>query len=98
MRPEQISRTLKAHRAALEALGVRSLAIFGSTARGEAAPDSDIDLLVEFDPGTRVGLIRYIGLQNHLSELLGRKVDLISRDAMDRHVRDRVNAEARQVF
>ncbi len=95
---EDIRQRLKDHRKDLEAEGVRSLAVFGSTARGEAEPTSDIDLLVELDPDTRVVLIRFLGLQVRLSKLLGRKVDLISRDALDLLVRDRVNAEAQQIF
>lgn len=98
MNPSEIRRKLKEHHAALRAEGVRSLAVFGSTARGEAGAESDIDLLVEFDPAAEIGLIRYIGLQNRLSRLLGQRVDLVSRDALDHLVRDRVNAEARQVF
>ena len=95
---EDIRRTLSENRAALQNQGVRSLTIFGSTARGEAGSESDIDLLVEFDPAARIGLIGYIGLQDRLSELLGRKVDLVSRDALDRNIRERVDAEAAQVF
>ena len=95
---EDIRRRLIDHRKDLEAEGVRSLAVFGSTARGEAEPTSDIDLLVELDPDTRVGLIRFLGLQDRLSKLLGRKVDLISRDALDRLIGDRVDAEAQQIF
>ena len=95
---EDIRQRLIDHRKGLEAEGVRSLAVFGSTARGEAGPASDIDLLVELDPDAGVGLIRFLGLQDRLSELLGRKVDLISRDAVDRLIGDRVDAEAQQIF
>ncbi len=95
---EDIRQRLKDHRKDLEAEGVRSLAVFGSTARGEAEPTSDIALLVELDPDPRVGLIRFLGLQDRLSKLLGRNVDLISRDALDRLVCDRVDAEAQHIF
>ncbi len=95
---EDIRQRLIDHRKDLETEGVRSLAVFGSTARGEAEPTSDIDLLVELDPDAGVGLIRFLGLQDRLSKLLGRQVDLISRDALDRLIRDRVNAEAQQIF
>ena len=95
---EDFRQRLIDHRKDLEAEGVRSLAVFGSTARGEDEPNSDIDLLVELDPDARIGLIRFIGLQDRLSKLLGREVDLISRDALDRRIGDRVDAEAQQIF
>ena len=95
---EDIRQRLLDHRKDLEAEGMRSLAVFGSTARGEAEPASDIDLLVVLDPDARVGLIQFLGLQDRLSALLGREVDLISRDALDRMIGDRVDAEAQQIF
>jgi uncharacterized protein len=58
---------------------VRELSVFGSTARGEMRPQSDIDLLVEFLPGAKVDLFGYSGLMLDLSKLIGRKVDLVSK-------------------
>ena len=98
MTVDEIRQTLQEHRTALQAEGVRSLAVFGSTVRGEDGADSDIDLLAEFDPAARIGLIRLITLEDRLGHLLGRKVDLIARDALDRLVQDRVNAEARDIL
>ena len=54
---------------------IRKLILFGSVLRDDFRPDSDIDVLVEFEPGTRVGL-RFFTMERELSELLGRKVDL----------------------
>jgi len=59
---------------------VRELALFGSAARGESRADSDIDLLVEFLPQAHIGLMDYAGLMLDLSKLLGRKVDLVSKN------------------
>ena len=59
---------------------VQSIGVFGSYARGEEQPGSDLDLLVEFDEP--IGLFRYIELEDHLSELLGVKVDLVTRKAL----------------
>lgn len=73
--------------------GIRRLALFGSAARGELHPDSDVDVLVEFLPGTRVGL-RFITVQDELSALLGRRVDLNTPGFLSRHFRDRVLGEA----
>ena len=73
--------------------GISRLALFGSAAREELGPDSDVDLLVEFVPGRRVGL-RFITVQEELQTLLGRKVDLNTPAFLSPHFRARVAAEA----
>lgn len=73
--------------------GIRRLAVFGSAARGELRPDSDIDVLVEFEPGRRVGL-RFITIQDELTQLLGRPVDLNTRGFLSPSFVDRVIEEA----
>jgi uncharacterized protein len=83
---------LSAHREELASLGVRSLDLFGSVARGEARPDSDVDLLVEFD--RPVGLFHFFRVQRRLAEILGRPVDLVMRDAVKAQLRDRILGEA----
>lgn len=55
---------------------IRKLSLFGSVLRDDFRPDSDIDVLVEFEPGAVVGLLRLAGMEIELSEMLGRKVDL----------------------
>jgi predicted nucleotidyltransferase len=69
-------RFLKAHRANLESLGVRHAWIFGSTARGEAGPDSDVDVLVEVDPLVVNNLFQYAQIQQTLQEWMNCAVDL----------------------
>ena len=59
---------------------VRELSLFGSAARGDMRPDSDIDLLVDFLPDADIDLVDYAGLMLDLSHLLGRKVDLVSKN------------------
>jgi len=66
-----------------EEYGVARLEIFGSFVRGDAAPGSDLDILVTFQPGTRVGL-RIVALQQALEELFGRPVDLLTRESVER--------------
>lgn len=73
--------------------GIAKLALFGSAARGQLRPESDLDILVEFAPGRRVGL-RFITVQEELQALLGRPVDLNTRAFLSPHFRDRVEAEA----
>lgn len=73
--------------------GIRRLAVFGSAARGELRPDSDVDLLVEFEPGRPVGL-RFVTVADDLTDLLGRTVDLNTAGFLSPHFRDRVLREA----
>jgi uncharacterized protein len=77
---------------------VRELAVFGSAVRGELRPDSDIDLLVEFLPESRPGLLRFASLMRELSDLLGRRVDLAVKRALKPRVRPEVLAEARVIY
>jgi len=73
---------------------IRKLSLFGSVLRDDFRPDSDVDVLVEFEPGAVVGLIHLAGMEIELSEMLGRKVDLNTAGFLSRHFRDRVLAEA----
>lgn len=93
-RLEEIMSILDRHRAELAADGVASLSIFGSVVHGEARPDSDIDLLVEFTPQSQVGLFEFIRLRAKLGEWLGCRVDLVTPDGLHHRIRDRVLTEA----
>lgn len=92
-----VTRTLLAHREVLQQFAVRQLRLFGSTLRGEAGDASDIDLLVDYDPAARVGLFAFVRLQRRLSELLGRRVDLATPDALHPALRDGILREAIRV-
>ncbi len=74
--------------------GIRRLALFGSVLRDDFGPDSDVDVLVEFEPEARVGLLRLAGFEIELGELLGRKVDLNTPGFLSDYFRDEVLAEA----
>ena len=73
---------------------VRRLSLFGSVLRDDFGPDSDVDILVEFEPGTRVGLIRLSGLEIELGNIIGRKVDLNTPGFLSKYYRDQILAEA----
>ncbi len=77
---------------------VREPSVFGSAARGELRPDSDIDLLVEFDPDARIGFIAFAGLQRELADLLGRPVDLVPKKGLKPVIRPGVLSEARPIY
>jgi len=70
--------------------GIQKLSFFGSVLRDDFGPDSDVDILVEFVPGTRVGFIRLAGMEHELSVLIGRKVDLRTPAELSRYFRDDV--------
>lgn len=77
---------------------IGQLAVFGSAARGQMRPDSDIDLLVEFLPEADVGLLQHIAAEREFSELLGRKVDLVSKRALRDALKESVLSEARLIY
>lgn len=72
----------------------RRLSVFGSVLRGDFGPESDIDLLVEFEPGHVPGLIRFAGMESELGEILGRKVNLLTPKSVSPYFRDRVLKDA----
>lgn len=78
--------------------GVSRLSVFGSAARGDVRPGSDIDLLVEFHPTTRIGLVSFVSLAEELEALLGRKVDLVSKRGLKPWLRQPILSEALVVF
>ena len=93
-RAEEVLATLARETGALKRFGVRRLSLFGSTARGEARPESDLDFLVDFDRKT---FRNYMGLTDFLEGLVGHKVDLVIRETIKPLVRERVLAEAQDV-
>ncbi len=77
---------------------VKELSLFGSAVRGELTPESDIDLMVEFVPGARVGLIRFESLGEELEALAGRRVDLVTKRGLKPWVRPAVLRDARVIY
>ena len=73
---------------------IRSLALFGSVLRDDFRPDSDVDVLVEFEQGAHVGMLKLAGLEMELSEILGHQVDLNTPGFISRYFREQVLAEA----
>lgn len=77
--------------------GIAELAVFGSIARGDERPDSDVDLLYARLPGNDLGM-SYFALQEDLEKLFGRPVDLVPKDGLHRAVRDQVLDDARILY
>lgn len=88
---------LRQHEAELRRLGVQRLYLFGSTARGEAGPASDVDLFFDYEKG-RFGLFDLMDVQARTTEILGRKADITTRDSLHKVLRHGIEASATQVF
>jgi len=80
---EEIKRVLKEYKEELKKkYGIKEIGIFGSYIRQEQSKDSDLDILVEFEPDAKMDLIKFVELENHISELLEVKVDLVMESAL----------------
>ena len=95
-REEAVERLVASERE-IRALGVQRLALFGSVLRGEAGADSDVDLLVQFSPGAKT-FDRFLALFDLLEERLGRRVELVTTEALSPFIGPRILAEAQDVL
>jgi predicted nucleotidyltransferase len=92
---EELKTALRALMPSLEReYGVSSIELFGSYVRGEQDEESDLDLLVEFDPDRDLSLLKFVGLQLELSDRLGLQVDLVEKRSIKPRLRDRILHEA----
>jgi uncharacterized protein len=87
MNAQEAIATLRQHESALRARGIRHAAVFGSVARGENRPGSDIDILVEFEPEAEGSIYDYMRLKDYVATLFDGPVDVIDRDALKPHLR-----------
>jgi predicted nucleotidyltransferase len=94
MNRDEVLRILAQHRQQLRAMGAERLSVFDSLARDEADDDSDVDILVEFTPGARIGMFEFLALQETLADLLGRDVDLATPASLHPKLRDAILREA----
>jgi hypothetical protein len=98
MNKDEVIDKLRAHESELKAAGIVRLAVFGSVARGDNSPESDVDLLADFDKTKRYTLLTMGRLENRLADLLGTKVDLSSPEWLKESVKNRVLREAVLAF
>ena len=89
---------LKRHKAELERKGVRHAALFGSTARGDNRPDSDIDIVVDLGADTSLSVYDYIGLKDYIASLFDRPVDVVSQEGLKPDVKSRALRDAIYAF
>jgi uncharacterized protein len=88
---------LREHEAELKALGVQHLYLFGSTARGVAGPESDVDLFFDHERG-KLGLFALMDVKERAAQILGRKTDIMTRESLHKTLRPHIEAAALQVF
>lgn len=98
MNREDAIRLLKAAEPELRARGVTALALFGSTARGDARPDSDVDLLVDLDMSRQPSLVDFCGIRLLIQDMLGCETDLTIHDDLRPAYRSEIDAEAIPIF
>jgi len=95
-RDEVISR-LQQHEADLKKLGVEGLYLFGSTARGEASDDSDVDLFSDYQKG-KLGLFELMDVKAYAASILDRPTDIMTRDSLHKMLRPQIESSAVRVF
>ncbi|MFN0103525.1 MAG: nucleotidyltransferase family protein [Bryobacteraceae bacterium] len=98
MNKDNVIATLRAHEAELKSAGVLSLRLFGSVARDEARPDSDVDLMARFDKTRCRTLLDYAGVEEQLAHLLNVRVDLAPEDMMHEPIQAEAERQAMLVF
>ena len=98
MDAQEVLARLRQNETALRARGVSHAALFGSRARGDNRPDSDIDIMIEFDPAARVTVFNYAGLKDYIAGLFDSPVDVVSREGLKPYIRPAATADAIYAF
>ncbi len=98
MKRDKIIEKLREREADLRAQGVAHAAVFGSVARGDDRPDSDIDILVDLDPAIVVTVFDYAGVKEFIADMFDRPVDVVSREGLKPRVLPEATADAIYAF
>ena len=95
---QEIIARLRVNETALRKRGVRHAALFGSCARGEERPDSDVDITIEIDPAARIGVYEYVAIKDYIAGLFDTRVDVVRRDRLKPYVRPAAVEDAIYAF
>ncbi len=98
MRKAEAIEKLRRQADAIRALGATSLYLFGSVARDEAGPDSDLDLFIDYDPDSRFNAFDLVGIKLFLEDELSTEIDVTTRDSLHPKLKDRIEAASVKVF
>ena len=98
MKRDEIIQKLKEREPDLRAQGVTHAALFGSIARGDDRPDSDIDIMIEVEPAAQIGVYEYVALKDYIAGLFDGPVDVVSRDGLKPYVRLAATTDAIYAF
>ena len=98
MKRDEIIQKLKEREADLRAQGVAHAALFGSVARGDDRPDSDIDIMIELDSAARVTMFDYVDIKEYIEGLFSEPVDVVNRDGLKPLARPKATADAIYAF
>ncbi len=98
MTRDEVVSTLKQEEASIRRFGATALYLFGSAARDEIEPDSDIDVFIEYDRTSGFSLIELCGLQSYLSDRFHRKIDLVTRDGLHPMLREQIEHDSIRVI
>ncbi|KAF0134124.1 MAG: nucleotidyltransferase [Candidatus Saganbacteria bacterium] len=77
---------------------IKKVSLFGSYLKGIPQEDSDVDLLIEFTPSARIGFFKFVGVQQNIESMVGKKIDLLTLEALSKHFRTAVLKEAETVY
>ncbi len=98
MRKAEAIEKLRRQADAIRALGATSLYLFGSVARDEAGPDSDLDLFIDYDESKKFSLVDLVGIKLFLEDELAADIDVTTRNSLHPKLKDRIEAASVQVF
>ena len=98
MRKSEAIERLQRDAEAIRALGATSLYLFGSVARDEAGDESDLDLFIDYDPGTKFSLLDLAGIKLFLEDALSTEVDLTTRDSLHPRLKDKIETSSVRIF